>query len=181
LEAQISENRSLAQQLQSRIGALIAEEASRRERTASASDKAAFTRLSGSFRQNRGKLPWPSQGTIIESYGNQVHPVYGTTTPNPGIFIATEPMAEVHTIFDGTVSSIDFMPDIGRYMIIEHGAYHSVYGNFSIINIGEGQKVTAGQLIGRSGTEAEPKGEGIFFGLFKNGKPVDPIPWLQKR
>jgi len=181
LEEQITQNRSLAQQLQSRIAALIAKEASRRERVASASDNAAFSKLTGSFRQNFGNFPWPSQGTVIETFGNQIHPVYGTTTPNPGIFIATEPMAEIHTIFDGTVSTIDFMPDIGRYMIIEHGEYHTVYGNFSIINIGDGQKVKAGELIGRSGTEAEPKGEGVFFGIFKNGKPVDPIPWLRKR
>ncbi len=181
LEADLSQNRTLAQQLQSRIEQLIAAEMARRNRASDASADAAFTRLSGSFLQNRGKLPWPAGGTVVEPYGDKVHPVYGTRTPNPGIVIATAPLAEVHAIFDGTVSSIDIMPDIGRYMIIEHGEYHTVYGNFALINVGEGQQVRAGQILGRAGTDAEPKGEGIFFGLFKDGKPVDPLPWLAPR
>ncbi|WP_457653581.1 murein hydrolase activator EnvC family protein [Rhodocaloribacter sp.] len=178
LEASLTEKRTLASQLAAQVQALIAEEMARRERVPDAAASAEFVRLTGSFRQNEGKLPWPANGTVIEPFGEKVHPVYGTTTPNPGILIATAPMAEVRSVFDGTVSSIDIMPDIGRYMIIEHGEYHSVYGNFAIINVGEGERVRAGQIIGRAGTDAEPKGEGIFFGLFKDGKPIDPLPWL---
>ncbi len=181
LEASLSQKRTLASQLASRIQALIAEEMARRERTPNATAGEEFVRMTGSFRQNEGKLPWPARGTVIEPFGEKVHPIYGTTTPNPGVLIATDPMAEVHAVFDGTVSTIDIMPDIGRYMIVEHGEYHSVYGNFAIINVGEGERVRAGQIIGRAGTDAEPKGEGLFFGLFKDGKPIDPLPWLLPR
>ncbi|GIV61804.1 MAG: peptidase M23 [Rhodothermaceae bacterium] len=181
LEAAITERRTLVSQLEARIQALIAEEAARRNRTGSAADAAAFARLSGSFRQNRGRLPWPVAGTVVETFGEKIHPVYGTRTPNPGLVIATDPMAEVRAVFDGTVVSIDVMPDIGRYMIVEHGEYHTVYGNFAIINVGEGTSVKAGQVLGRAGTDAEPKGAGLFFGLFHDGKPVDPMPWLLRR
>lgn len=180
IESDLSQNRTLAGQLQSRIEELIAAETARRNRSDGASD-ADFARLSGSFRQNQGALPWPASGTVVEPFGDKVHPVYGTRTPNPGIVIATAPLAEVRAIFDGTVSSIDIMPDIGRYLIIEHGEYHTVYGNFALINVGEGQQVRAGQILGRAGTDAEPKGEGLFFGLFKDGKAIDPLPWLRPR
>ncbi|QXD14723.1 peptidoglycan DD-metalloendopeptidase family protein [Rhodocaloribacter litoris] len=180
LEASLQEKKTLASQLATRIQALIAEEAARR-RTSGSAAGAAFVRLSGSFLQNKGNLPWPAAGPVVEPFGEKVHPVYGTTTPNPGIVIATPPMAEVRAVFDGTVISIDVMPDIGRYMIVEHGQYHSVYGNFALINVGEGEQVRAGQLLGRSGTDAEPKGEGLFFGLFHDGRPVDPLAWLARR
>jgi septal ring factor EnvC (AmiA/AmiB activator) len=45
--------------------------------------------------------------------------------------------------------------------------------------VGEGDRVKAGQIIGRSGTDSEPKGKAVFFALFKEGRPVDPVPWLK--
>ena len=179
LEKNLQENRTTAQQLQSRIQALIAAETARRERVASPVDLADFTALTGSFQQNRGSLPWPSTGTVIEPYGEIVNPVHGTKTQNLGLVIATQPSAEVRVVFEGTVSSIDIMPDLGIFVIIEHGDYHSVYGNFSLTYVAQGDRVKAGQVIGRSGTDAEPKGQAVFFGLFQNGKPLDPNPWLK--
>ena len=33
-------------------------------------------KLSSSFAANKGRLPWPVEGTVIESYGQHYHPVY---------------------------------------------------------------------------------------------------------
>ena len=63
-------------------------------------------------------------------------------------------------------------------MTIDHGEYKSVYSNFSVLYANTGDYVRAGQIIGKAGTQDDPKGEGIFFGLFKNGAPVDPLPWF---
>ena len=69
---------------------------------------------------------------------------------------------------------------MGRFVIVEHGNFHTVYGNFSMFYISVGDEVEAGQLIGRSGTEAEPRGEAVFFGVFKDGVPLDPSNWLER-
>lgn len=134
--------------------------------------------LTGPFVENRGKLPWPAIGVVREPFGEIVNEELGTRTPNPGVFIATSPQAEVKSVFAGQIISVDVMIDFGTYVIVQHGSYHSVYGNFSVLYVGQGEQVEAGHVLGRSGTEAEPKGEGVFFAIFKDGQPIDPMPWL---
>lgn len=141
----------------------------------------AFVELSGTFSQNKGLLPWPSDGVVQEPFGKRVNPVYGTTTSNPGILIATRAGADVRAVFDGEVMLVDVMPDFGTIMTVDHGEYKSVYSNFSLLFVNAGDRVRAGQVIGKAGTQDDPKGEGVFFGLFKNGAPVDPLPWFHER
>ncbi len=172
LQSAVEDRRSVVQQLEARIRQLIAANNSR------SAPNPANAALTGSFEQNRGKLQWPALGVVREKYGRTVHPVHGTVTENPGILIATSPQAEVRSIFDGTVSSVDIMPEFGNYVLIKHGDYHTVFGNFSLMYIQEGDEVKAGQLIGRSGTDSTPKGPGIFFAVFKGHEPMDPVPWL---
>ena len=172
LQSSIEERRSVVKQLESRIRDLIAAEAAR------TGSSAASRALSGSFEQNKGNFDWPALGVVREKFGDNVHPVHGTVTHNPGILIATSPQAEVRSIFDGRVISVDIMPEFGNYVVIEHGDYHTVFGNFSLLYVGEDEQVQAGQLIGRSGTDSTPKGPGIFFAIFKKGEPTNPVPWL---
>lgn len=183
VEQDLERNRASESAMMTQLKELIAAETARRRERTATNPKAQteFLALSGSFEQNRGKLPWPATGAIVEPYGDIVNPVHGTRTPNPGILIATTPQAEVRAVFDGTVLGVDVMPEFGTYVAIEHGSYQSVYSNFSMIYVQEGMTVKAGDMIGRAGTDAEPKQAGIFFGLFKNGAPFDPMQWLVRR
>jgi septal ring factor EnvC (AmiA/AmiB activator) len=181
LEEELTARKSDAQLLEARIRQIVAAQAERRRsRTVSTETDMVSAQLTGSFLQNKGNLPWPSTGVVRIPFGDIVNPVHGTKTPNPGLVIDTEPSAAVKSVFEGRVISVDIIPDFGTYVVIEHGDYHSVYSNFSMLYVGKNEAVTAGQIIGRSGTEAEPKGAGVFFALFKEGKPFDPRPWLSK-
>ncbi len=179
IEAELNERKSTVQQLESRIRQLIASTAGR---AAEMSPEAlrASSELSANFESNQGKLGWPARGVVKEPFGEIVNPVNGTTVPNPGLLIATEPSAAVNAVFNGRVISIDIIPDFGTYVVIEHGDYHSVYSNFSLLYVGKNEIVTAGQVIGRAGTDAEPKGAGIFFAVFKKGQPQNPANWLRR-
>ncbi|MDA1028221.1 MAG: peptidoglycan DD-metalloendopeptidase family protein [Bacteroidetes bacterium] len=134
--------------------------------------------LSEAFASAVGSLEWPVSGPVLEPFGEIVHPKYGTKTPNPGILIKAPASTEVNSVFAGKVTTIDFIPDMGRFIIIEHGDYHTVYGNFSLIYVSQGDMIETGQLIGRSGTESEPRGASVFFAVFKGGVPQDPARWL---
>ena len=178
IQASIDTREGAVRELEERMRAIVAAANAERRRNSSGGRAASTVNLTGPFEQNKGKLPWPSIGVVREPYGSVVNPVHGTTTPNLGILVATSPAAEVKAVFDGKVVSVDIMPDLGTYLVIEHGEYHTVYGNFSLLYVGNNEEVKAGQVIGRAGTDAQPKGEGIFFAVFKNGKDIDPIPWL---
>jgi len=183
LEQSLAQKRQAARELESRIQALLAAERERQRAREAADPSAAvaFAELTGSFEQNRGRLPWPAVGAVVEPFGEVVNPVYGTRTPNPGILIATAPQAEVRAVFDGRVIAIDAMPEYGTYILIQHGEYQTFYSNLSLVYVSIGQEVRAGQIIGRAGTDAEPKRAGVFFSLFRGGQVLNPMPWLRPR
>lgn len=182
LQEAIDRKQSTAQALEARIRDMIASsESGDAASSRTPAERAAYAELSASFEENRGKLPWPADGVITEPYGDRVDPVYGTTTRHPGILIATNPEASVRTVFDGEIAAIDFVPGYGQYLVVRHGDYLSVYSNFSTLYVTEGQRVEAGQLLGRAGTNDEPRGAGVFFAVFDKttGDAVNPRRWLR--
>ncbi len=188
LRDELERKQAAAQELEARIQKLIArareEAAGSVGRTApTAEELAEYANLSASFEQNAGRLPWPAEGAVTEGYGNRVDPVHGTTTYHPGILIATRPRAPVRCVFDGEVLGLDFVPGYGDYLVVRHGDYLSVYSNFSDVGVREGQRVQAGQVLGRAGTEAQPRGVGVFFAVFDQteGGATNPGRWLKRR
>ena len=178
IEKELETRKSTARQLESRIREIIAAASASGERTPEM--LRASAELTADFVRSKGRLTWPSRGVVKEPFGEIVNPVHGTSIPNPGILIATESSAAVKAAFEGRVISVDIIPDFGTYVVVEHGEYHTVYSNFSLLYVGKNEVVTEGQVIGRAGTDAEPKGPGIFFAIFKKGEPMNPVPWLAR-
>lgn len=188
LEAEIERKQSQAEQLEARIREIAAAAAEARTTDdTSAADRAArsaaYASLSASFEQNQGRLPWPADGAVTESFGNQVDPVHGTTTYHPGILLATNPASDVRAVFEGTVTGIDFVPGYGTYLVLQHGEYLSIYSNFSSLYVSTGDRVAAGDVLGEAGTDNEPRGAGVFFAVFDTNEnaSVDPMQWLASR
>ncbi len=134
-----------------------------------------------SFQNQKGQLPWPAQGEIIEPFGTVVNPVYGTKANNPGILISTTGSATVSSVYEGVVVDVFAMPEFGNVVTISHGDYTTVYGNLSEMYVTKGVRVREGEYIGQSGTESEPQGEALFFALFENGVEANPELWLKRR
>lgn len=182
LQEEIERKQSAAEALEARIQTMLA--ASENEGSPGArtpAEESAYAALSASFEENEGALPWPADGVVTEPFGDRVDPVYGTTTRHPGILIATNPRASVQVVFTGEVAAIDFVPGYGQYLVVRHGDYLSVYSNFSDVYVTEGQALEAGQLLGRAGTEDEPRGAGVFFAVFDKttGEAINPRRWLR--
>lgn len=181
LKKSIADKRSSADQLNARIRVLIADETSRRELTGTEATNALHNAETNTFHAQKGRLLWPVAGTIQEPFGEVINPDHGTRTNNLHVLIASEASSEVKAVSSGRVSTIDVMPEYGRFMLIEHGNYVTFYGNLSLFYASPGDTIKPGQIIGRSGTDAEPKGQTIFFGIFDNGKAVDPETWLKSQ
>ncbi len=103
-----------------------------------------------SFEVNRGRLPWPvEKGSITERYGTNPHPTLaGVFTNNNGIDITCPKYARVRSVFEGEVTSVFSINGAGKFVVIKHGAYRTVYGNMQETYVSVGSKVSSKQAIG---------------------------------
>ena len=145
--------------------------------------KAVHTKkLTALFRKSRGKLPWPvKSGFISRKFGVGLHPVLrNVQVENLGIDIQTQKGAQVYAIFEGVVKAIAFVPGMNRIVIIQHGAYHSVYAKLRNTTIKVGQYVQAYTPIGTVATDALGTTE-LQLQLWNNTQKLNPSWWLSKK
>lgn len=133
------------------------------------------------FASNKGNLPWPVDSrTIAEHFGNKVHPVYGTKTPNLGVEIVTDAQSSVKAVHDGYVMNIYPVPGYGDMILVKHGRFITAYGNLSEILVRKNEVLSQGDILGLSGDEDSPKGESLFFLIRENNENLDPENWLRR-
>ena len=136
-------------------------------------------KLSSSFAANKGRLPWPVEGSVIESYGQHYHPVYkNVKLPfNNGVTLAVARGAQAKAVFDGTVSQVVVIPGYNQCVLVQHGSYFTFYCKLKSVTVKAGQQVKTGQVLGTVDTIS---GEDQFhFQLWKERTPQNPENWLR--
>ncbi|MBR4524752.1 MAG: peptidoglycan DD-metalloendopeptidase family protein [Bacteroidales bacterium] len=172
-----------------RIIAQAIEEARRKEEAAKqnsghktiTNSQAVDIKLSGEFAANKGKLPWPADGPVVESFGKHNHPVYTTLVmpANNGVNIGLSADAEVKAVFDGEVKRVIVMPGYGRCVLVQHGGYFTFYCKLGKVEVKSGDKVKTGQTLGRIDT-IDGQTE-LHFEVWKEKEPENPELWLRKK
>ena len=135
--------------------------------------------LSKNFAANKGRLPWPVEGTVIESYGQHYHPVYkNVKLPfNNGVTLAVARGAQAHAVFDGTVAQVVVIPGYNQCVLVQHGSYFTFYCKLKSVSVKAGEKVRTGQVLGTVDTLS---GEDQFhFQLWRERTPQNPENWLR--
>jgi septal ring factor EnvC (AmiA/AmiB activator) len=138
------------------------------------------TKLSNEFAANKGKLPWPVEGTIVERFGKHFHPVYQNVQlpQNNGVTLVVRRGAPVKAVFNGTVSQIVVLPGYNQCVLVNHGEYFTLYSKLRSVSVKAGQKITTGQEVGTVDTIG---GEDLFhFELWKGSDPQNPENWLKR-
>lgn len=81
----------------------------------------------------------------------------------------------------GTVVTSKYNISAGYYVEINHGEYISRYLHMKkgSLKVKKGDVVTKGQVIGYMGNTGASRGAHLHFGIKKDGKNVDPKPYLQ--
>ena len=136
--------------------------------------------VSDNFEKNKGRLPWPVEnGNIKIHYG--LYSIEGTSLKgnNPGLTIETSVNGSVKSVFDGDVINV-FDIDGNWAILIQHGKYFTSYSGLSTVNVSKGEKVRAGQLLGKAGSNDEGNGE-IEFLLMQEAKNINPEPWIKRK
>ena len=135
--------------------------------------------LSNSFAANKGRLPWPAEGTVVDSFGQHYHPVYkNVKLPfNNGVTLAVPRGTQARAVFDGTVSQIVVIAGYGQCVLIQHGSYFTFYCKLKSVSVKAGDKVKTGQAIGTVDTISGE--DQLHFELWKERVPEDPERWLK--
>lgn len=106
-----------------------------------------------------------------------------TYIQNSGIDFVNEKTFDVLAVLDGTVINVKDDETLGKIVEIKHdNDYISIYQSLSEITVSKGDKITQGQIIGKSGTNELDKeiGNHLHFELYINGQVVDPMQYLNK-
>lgn len=185
-QKELDAKKSEVQALNKEIARIIAE-ASKKSSSSSSkksnskkSNEVDYT-LGKEFASNKGKLPWPAQGAIVERFGVQYHPVYTQLKlPNSdGISIAVSEGTRACAVFDGVVSRVIVMQGYNKCVLVQHGDYFSFYCKLGQVSVKAGDKVKTGQALGT----VEPLNGvcQLHFQIWSSKGPQDPIPWLRPR
>jgi septal ring factor EnvC (AmiA/AmiB activator) len=132
------------------------------------------------IRPFQGALPWPVRGAVSSRFGRQPSSRFGTAIVRNGIEVGSAEGQPVRVVHEGVVAFAGQFTGYGNLVIVEHGdRAFSLYGHLSAIQVAQGERVPAQALLGRSGLN--PNGTpALYFELRVDGKPVDPLQWLQK-
>ena len=137
--------------------------------------------LAKQFESNKGKLPWPVEGPVVDRFGQRYHPVYtNLKLPfNNGISIATAAGGQVKAVFDGEVKNIVVMPGYNKCILVQHGNFFSFYCKLAGVSVKAGDKVKTGQVLGTLDTIG---GETqLHFQIWSGRTPQNPEIWLRPR
>lgn len=135
--------------------------------------------LSNEFAANKGKLPWPASGTIVEEFGEHYHPVYTKVKLpfNNGVSIAVSVGTKAKAVFEGTVQQVVVMPGYNQCVLVQHGDYYTFYCKLKSVSVHAGEKVKTGQVVGTVDTIDDKTW--LHFQLWDGTVPQDPESWLK--
>lgn len=137
------------------------------------------TKLDAQFAKNKGKLPWPADGPVVDRFGKHYHPVYKNLQlpPNNGFDIALGKDAKVKAVFDGVVKQVMVMPGYNQCVMVQHGNYFTLYCKLKSVKVKEGDKISTSDVIGTIDTiNGQTQ---LHFELWKGSKPQNPEEWLK--
>lgn len=186
LAAQISKKERERKVIDREINRLIREAIAASNRVAGKSGKKTFELtpeaklIATNFQANKGRLPWPlEKGVVIQGFGRQRHPVVKTTTiQSNGVILATEPSAQVRSVFEGEVMSVIVIKGSNPSVLIRHGNFITLYTNLAKLYVKKGEKVKAKQTIGEVFTNRQTGKTQLQFGIFNNVKALNPKDWV---
>jgi murein DD-endopeptidase MepM/ murein hydrolase activator NlpD len=127
-------------------------------------------------------LPPVSPACISSPFGPRIlpnRPLAGTF--HYGIDLPAPEGAPVHAIAPGEVIRVQRHGPGGLEMLVQHPGFVAVYSHLGHVApvIADGRRALfGGEIIGVVGHTGVTYGMHLYFGMFVNGHPVDPAPYL---
>ena len=124
-------------------------------------------------------LGYPVYGKITSHLGWRKNPFGGGYEFHSGIDIYAPQGSKVRATADGVVVFAGWYGDYGKTVIIRHpSGYLTLYAHLSKIDVREGQRVKAGDVVGRVGSTGRSTGPHLHYEVIRGNKPIDPSKFL---
>jgi len=125
------------------------------------------------------RQPVSGEIEITSPFGVRVDPFLHVAAMHTGLDFRGPSGEPVHATAAGTVTSAGWSGGYGQMVEIDHGNGLSTrYGHLSEIDVAIGQKVRAGQVIGRLGSTGRSTGPHLHYETRIEGEAVNPEKFL---
>jgi murein DD-endopeptidase MepM/ murein hydrolase activator NlpD len=119
-------------------------------------------------------------GEITSGFGYRADPFTGGGAFHPGLDFRGAFGAPIHAAADGTVSFVGQIRGYGNVVEVSHGnGLLTRYAHMSKTMAKVGQRVAAGDVIGKIGSTGRSTGPHLHFEVRINGSVVNPRPFLE--
>lgn len=121
-----------------------------------------------------GWCRWPTSARIITQYFSWYHNGIDIATPTGSA------MPPLYSCAGGTITRAGWDPfGLGLHVRINHGnGFETVYGHMSRIDVGYGERVSGGQVIGVMGSTGRSTGPHTHFIIKYNGVAQNPLNYI---
>lgn len=131
-------------------------------------------------------LMWPAAGTILIDYsmdGSVYFPTLNQYKYNPALIIGSETGNQVVASAKGIVESIAIDEETGNTVVLNIGnGYKLTYGQLKEIAVSQGSVVEEGALLGYVSEPTKyysEEGSNLYFAMTQDGTAVDPVLYLE--
>jgi murein DD-endopeptidase MepM/ murein hydrolase activator NlpD len=122
---------------------------------------------------------YPIQGPLTSPFGWRSDPISGVRRFHAALDLAAPTGTRINAAMDGKVATVGLNSVYGRYIILSHsGGFQTMYAHMSLTSVRQGVSVRQGQKIGEVGNTGYSTGPHLHFAVFKNGKAVNPLEFL---
>ncbi len=123
--------------------------------------------------------PLPS-GILTSGYGYRPDPFTNKTAFHSGLDIAANKGVKIKAVLSGVVElSQKSGGEYGNYLIINHGAFKTLYAHCEKLVVNEGDFVSAGQIIATVGSTGRSTGPHLHFEMRIGDAKIDPTPFIK--
>jgi murein DD-endopeptidase MepM/ murein hydrolase activator NlpD len=123
----------------------------------------------------------PVQGEIetTSSFGVRIDPFLSRPAMHTGIDFRGDSGEAIRVTASGKVVSAGWSGGYGRMVEVDHGnGFATRYGHLSEIDVAVGQKLAAGDVIGKTGSSGRSTGPHLHYEVRHDGEAVDPLRFL---
>ncbi|MEO1122964.1 MAG: peptidoglycan DD-metalloendopeptidase family protein [Cyanobacteria bacterium J06635_15] len=126
-------------------------------------------------------IPLKGSFEVSSEFGVRRNPFGGFSfESHEGIDFLSAYGAPIYATAEGRVTLAENSNGYGNHVIIDHGYRHeTLYAHMSELVVKVGDRVNRGQIVGYLGNTGRSSGPHLHYGVYRNGKAVNPRYYLK--